>query len=145
MKTVSLVFVTALALAAVGCKKTGADCAKAIDTSMELSKADMQKMPGVDDKMLQKMKDIGLQHCKNDKWSDEIRACMSDAKTEAESRACYGKLSHEQQEKMNNAAMQMLTPTSAGSATGSDVGSASAGSAMGADTSGSAGSAAAPN
>jgi hypothetical protein len=144
MKNVSLVFVIVLAF---GCKKPGADCAKAIDKSMELSKADMQKMPGMDDKLLQKLKDVGLQHCKDDKWSDEARACMSDAKTEVESQACYNKLSHEQQDKMNKAAMAMMTPPSAGSAMGSDMGSASAGSAAGAadTTGGSAGSAAAPN
>src|SRR5437660_11231267 len=57
MKKLSFVFVAALSIAAFGCKKKGGDCAKALDNSMELSKADMAKMPGWDDKMMQKMKD----------------------------------------------------------------------------------------
>ena len=48
MKNISFVLVAAFSLAAVGCKKKGtgggADCAQAINHSMELSKAEMQKM-----------------------------------------------------------------------------------------------------
>jgi hypothetical protein len=158
MNNLSCVFVAGLALAAVGCKKKGGggDCATAISHSMELAKADMAKTPGMDDKMLEKMKDIGLQHCRDDKWSDDVTKCMVDAKTEADSQACYGKLSQDQQEKMNKAAMEAAQPAentggmgSAGSATGSDTGSAGSAaaeaSAPGSDTAaGSAGSAAPP-
>jgi hypothetical protein len=164
MKKLSIVFVAALSLAPFGCKKKGgADCDKAITNSMALSKADMAKTPGIDDKMMAKMRDLGLQHCKDDKWSDDIVKCMSDAKTQAEAQGCYGKMTPEQQEKMSRAMMEMMTPPgggsaaggsagaggsaaadgSAGAATGSDTGSAaggSAGSAMGSDT-GAAGSA----
>ena len=74
MNKLSLVFVAGLAFATFGCKKKGggADCDKAINHSMELSKADMAKMPGMDDKTMEKMKDIGLQHCKDDKWPDDV-------------------------------------------------------------------------
>ena len=132
-------FIAALVFAAAGCKKksgAGTDCEKAIDRSMELSRADMAKMPGVDDKVMQKMKELGLQHCKDDTWPSDVLQCMADAKTEAESQACYGKLTKEQQDKMNQAAMDMTTGTgsagSAGAATGS-AGAAmgSAGAAMG--------------
>lgn len=154
----SCVFVAGLALTAFGCKKKGGgggDCTAAINHSMELAKPDMAKMPGVDDKMLEKMKNIGLQHCQEDKWSADVTKCMVDAKTEADSQACYGKLTHDQQEKMNKAAMEAAQPVEnagTGSATGSDVGSApgtaaAAGSAAGAGSNtatGSAGSAAAP-
>lgn len=149
MKNISFVFVAALSFAAFGCKKKSGggagDCVKAIDNSMAVSKADMEKM-GVDAKLMAKMKDVGIQHCKDDKWPDAAIKCMTDAKTEADAQACYGKLSSEQQDKMNKAAMELATPTgdgagSAGSA--ADVGSA--GSAMGSDmgSAGSAGSAAA--
>jgi hypothetical protein len=110
MKTVSLVFVSAALFGAAACKK-GDDCAKAIDHSMELSKATMSKMPGMHDKMMEKMKDIGIERCKQDNWPDEALKCMSDAKTEGDAQGCYGKLSHEQQEKMNKAAMEMAKPT----------------------------------
>ena len=143
MKKTSFMFVAALAIAAVGCKKSGPDCTKAIDNSMAVSKADMEKM-GVDAKTLQKMTELGLQHCKDDKWPDDAIKCMAEAKAEADARGCYGKLSHEQQEKMNQAAMDMAK--SAGGAAG--AGSAATGSAVApagsADTGGSAGSAAAP-
>jgi len=85
MRKMSFAFIAALVLAAVGCSKTGgADCAQAINHGMELSKADMAKMPGMDDKMLEKLKDLGLQHCKDDKWSDEVLKCMSEAKSQAD-------------------------------------------------------------
>jgi hypothetical protein len=109
MKKISLVFAAALSLAAFGCKKGGgSDCTKAIDHSMELSKAAMEKS-GIDPKVLVKMKDIGLQHCNDDKWSAEVTTCMVDAKTEKDSGACYAKLSPDQQEKMNKAAMELMT------------------------------------
>jgi hypothetical protein len=139
MNKLSIVLVSALAFA--GCKKKGgaADCEKAIDHSMELSKADMAKMPGMDDKTMTKMRDLGLQHCKDDKWSDEVVKCMIDAKTETEGQGCYNKLSKDQQDKMNKAVMEMAPPPAAPTpAAGSDMGSADmAGSAA-------AGSAAAP-
>lgn len=118
MKNISLAFITVLAFAAPGCKKKGADCDKAINNSMELSKADMAKMPGMDDKMMAKMKDVGIQHCKDDKWPDDAVKCMSDAKSETDAQACYGKLSHDQRQNMNKAAMEMAKPTEGAPPTG---------------------------
>jgi len=143
-----------LALAA-GCKKKGGDCTAAIDHSMELSKADMSKMPGMDDKMMAKLKDVAVSHCKDDKWPAEALKCMTDAKTESDAQACYGKLSQDQQQKMNQAmmdAMKSAMPAApppaapAGSDTGSapagsDTGSAPAGAGSAPAGSGSAGSA----
>jgi hypothetical protein len=109
MKKLSLVFAAALSLTAFGCKKGGgSDCTTAIDHSMELSKAAMEKS-GIDPKVLVKMKDVGLKHCTDDKWSAEVTKCMIDAKTEKDSGACYAKLSPEQQDKMNKAAMELMT------------------------------------
>ena len=147
MKNLSFVFIAALSVAAVGCKKKGgdADCAAAINHSMELSKSDMQKM-GTDDKMMAKMADLGIQHCKDDKWPADATKCMTDAKTMQDAQACYSKLTSDQRDKMNKAAMEMMTanpPTPpAGSDMGSAAGSAMAGSDMG-SAAGSAGSAAA--
>jgi hypothetical protein len=152
MQKISIVFAATLALAAFGCKKKGADCGQAIANSMELSKAEMAKMPGVDDKMMAKMRDLGVEHCTADKWSDDAIKCMSDAKAMADAQGCYGKLSAEQRDKMNKAVAAAMTPPSgaggaaAGGAAagGAAAGSAAAGSggAMGSD-SGSGGSAAA--
>ena len=134
MKNLSLVLVAALSFAAIGCKKKaapgGGDCATAVHHSMDLSKAEMAKM-GTDDKMMAKMVDIGIQRCKDDKWSNEALKCMTDAMTMNDAQACYSKLTPEQQKKMNEAAMALSTPPTepgSGAATGSDTGSAAAGS-----------------
>jgi hypothetical protein len=136
MKNFTFVFVAALALAAVGCKKKGGDCAGAIDHSMELSKDSMSKMPGMDDKMISKLKDIAVQHCQEDKWPDEVMKCMSDAKAEADDQACYTKLTKEQQDKMNKAMMETVMNAKGGKM-GHDMNAAPAGSAAGGDMAGS--------
>ena len=151
MKKTSLVFVAALAFAAFGCKKKGGDCETAINHSMELSKADMAKMPGMDDKLIAKMKGIGVERCKEDKWPEDVVKCMTDAKAETDAQACYGKLPHDQQEKMNKAMMEEMmklapkppaadTTGSSAAPAGGDTGSAAAGSggAMGGSAAGSA-------
>lgn len=161
---ISIMFVAVLSLASIGCKKKatdGNDCAKAINNSMALSKAEMEKAPGMDTSMLQKLADLGAKRCTEDKWSADAVKCMVDAKTMTEAQGCYGKLTPEQQEKMNKAAMEMAMGAqgaggagsaadetgSAGSAAGSDSaaepGSAAAGSAE-AEGGSAAGSAAAP-
>ena len=120
MQKISIAFLAALSCAAVGCKKdaggSGGDCAKAIDRSLELSKADLQKM-GTDDAMFAKMRDLGVKRCTEDKWPAAATTCMLDAKNMADSQACYGKLSAEQSDKMNKAAMELMTPP-AGSGSG---------------------------
>ncbi|MGE5181242.1 MAG: hypothetical protein ACM31C_04235 [Acidobacteriota bacterium] len=113
MSKLSCVFLAALSLAAFGCKKKGGDCAAAIDHSMALSKPMLEKMPGNTPETIQKMKDLGVQHCKDDHWSTEAITCMTEAKTMADAQVCYGKLSQAQRDTMNKAAMDM---TPAGSA-----------------------------
>ena len=102
---------------------------------MEISKAEMTKMPGVDDAMLAKMHDLAVKHCTDDKWPDDVIKCMVGAKAQAEAQGCYSKLTPEQQDAMNKAMIHLMTPP---------AGSGSAGSAAGDTGSGSAGSAAAP-
>ncbi len=130
MKSFPLVLAAVLALASFGCKKktaSGPDCAKAINRSMELSKPEMEKS-GTDAQMAQKMTDLGIRRCSEDKWPAEAVNCMVDAKTMGDSQACYGKLSKEQQDKMNTEAMALVMPAdgagSAGGTAGSDAGSA---------------------
>jgi hypothetical protein len=153
MNQISYVFAAAVVVCAFGCKKKSGACAQAIDHSSELAKADMQKMPGMTDQMMQKMKDVAIQHCKDDKWPDDAIQCMIDAKTETDAQACYGKLSQQQRESMNHAARDAMK-SAAGA--GNAGGSAAMGSAMGSGSaagsaatapeqgSGSAGSAAPP-
>ena len=144
MKALPFVFAIGMSVASFGCKK-GGDCQKAIDHSMELSKADMSKMPGMDDKMMGKLKDMGVQHCKDDKWPEDAIKCMTDAKSETDSQACFSKLSHEQQDKMNKAMMEMMKSAMPATPPGTaDMGgSAAAGSAAPAAGEGSAAPAAA--
>jgi hypothetical protein len=123
MKHLSIGFVAVLAVAAVGCKASGGECDKAITNSLAVSKADLTKMPGVDDKALAKMHDLGVQHCTADKWSDDAVKCMVDAKSEGEAQGCYGKMSAEQRDAMNKAMMETMTaappaPAAAGSGSG---------------------------
>jgi len=152
MKKLSIGFATVLALAAVGCNKkdagggaavaAGPDCGKAIANSLGLAKGTMTKM-GVDAKTLDKMRDLGVQHCKDDKWPDAAIQCMADAKTEADAQGCYGKMAPDQVAKMNTAAMELMsTSATAGNPGGSPAAGRPA--AAPADGSGSAGSAAAP-
>ena len=126
MKKISILFVAAVSLAAFGCKKKGGDCDKAINNMMEVSKADMSKN-GMDDKMMGKMKDIAMQHCKDDKWPDDALKCMSDAKTSADANACQSKVPKEMADKMAKDMMAAMTaggpPAPAG---GSAEGSAAA-------------------
>ena len=164
MKTV--LFVAALSLLTFGCKKKKAadatnDCTAAVSRSMALSKTEMEKM-GTTAADMEKMTGLGVRRCTEDKWSADTIKCMVDAKTMADSQACYGKLTPEQQDKMNQAAADELgkgphDTGSAGSgsagsgsagkdATGSGSGSDATGSGSGSDAtgSGSAGSAAPP-
>ena len=123
MKT-SLLFAAVIAVAAVGCKKkdsaatsTGSvDCKAAIDKSMALSKTEMEKQPGGDPAMLQQLADLGMKKCTEDKWSPDAIKCMVDATRMAESQACYNKLTKEQQESMNKAAMELVMGSGAGAA-----------------------------
>jgi hypothetical protein len=149
-----ILFVAALTFVAVGCKKkndkgegagsasaapvaaAGATCTQAIDNSMALSKDDMAKMPGFTPELADKMKALGISRCESDKWSPEAIKCMADAKAMPDSQACYDKLTQDQQDKMNKAAGELLTPPAGsgsapapeGSAAGSGSGSAAAGS-----------------
>ena len=121
MTKISIVFAAVMAL---GCgnksgetKATGsdtasagggaADCDKAIAHSMEVGKA---SLPADDAKMMAKLHDMGVKHCVDDKWPEPVVKCMLDAKTEADGQACYGKLTPDQQKKMNDDAMSMATP-----------------------------------
>jgi hypothetical protein len=107
MKTI--LFVTALSLMTFGCKKKKDaaaptnDCAAAVSHSMSLSKAEMEKM-GTDAAMMQKMADLGVKRCTEDKWSADAVKCMLDAKTMTDAQGCYDKLTPAQQEKMNKEA-----------------------------------------
>lgn len=92
MKTIFL-----LAILAAGCSKKGADCDAALSHSITFS--------GMEGAMADKMKAVGIQHCKDDHWPEAALTCMVEAKTQDEAQACYGKLSAEQQDKMNKAAM----------------------------------------
>ncbi|HEV7554149.1 MAG TPA: hypothetical protein VGO00_01775 [Kofleriaceae bacterium] len=141
MKKMSIMFVAALALAAGGCsKKGGADCSKAIANGMEVGKA---TLPTSDEKMMTKLREVGVKRCHEDKWSDDVIKCMIDAKTEAEGQSCYGKLTPEQQSKMNNAAMEGMSPPNAGSGKPAPAADGS-GSATGSGSAAGSGSAGAP-
>ena len=107
MRKLVFALVAVLSVAAAGCKKKDGGCAAAVEHSMELSRAEMQKM-GTDDKTLQKLVDVGTLRCQEDEWSAEALACMTDAPTMTDAQLCYGKLTAEQQAKMTRAATELM-------------------------------------
>jgi hypothetical protein len=121
MTKTSIVFAAALSLAAFGCKKKGGDCTAAIANSMEVAKA---SMAGVDKTMVAKMHDLAIKSCQDDKWSDEVISCMTDAKSEPAAKGCYSKLTADQQAKMNKAAMDLASPPAAAGSAAPATGSA---------------------
>ncbi len=148
------IIVACLFLAAAGCKKkeatvAGPSCAQAVSHSMALSKDEMKKL-GTDDALMQKLVDLGVKRCTEDKWSPEAIKCMVDAKAMADAQSCYGKLTNEQQAAMNNAAIELAMPSheaatgssGSGSAGGSGDAAGSAGPAAGSGTTAGSGSAA---
>ena len=127
---ISIVLVTALSLAAFGCKKKGADCDKAVANMMEVEKADMSKM-GMDDKTIDKMKGVAISRCKADNWPADTVKCMADAKTMGDAESCRTKLPKDMTDKLKADMMSasgMNAGGTAGSAppppAGSDMGSA---------------------
>jgi len=130
MKHSPVSFALALSLATIGCKaKGGADCDRAIRHSMELSKDAMAKM-GVDSALMQKMTDVGIRRCKEDQWTAAVTTCMSNAMTMTDAQACYGKMTQEQQDTMNAAAMELSTPPAPAAGPGSGSAGSAAGSAV---------------
>ena len=125
IKKISIVFVAAVSLAAFGCTKKGANCGNAVDEGMEVQKAHLS---GMDDAMKGKMKDVALSHCKDDKWSDDVLQCMSEAKADTDFKICQAKLTPEQEGSMQKS-MKELMMSSSKRAPASGAGSVAAGSA----------------
>ena len=83
------------------------DCKTAIDHGMELSAPMMSKMPNYA-ATKDKLRDLGIQHCTDDKWPADAVKCMVDAKSMEAGQGCYGKLSKEQGDSMNKAAAAVM-------------------------------------
>src|SRR2546430_10261185 len=116
MKKISIVFVAALSLAALGCKKKGGggDCAAAMDHAMEVGKGDMAKQPGMDDKKMAEMKAMMVNHCTTDKWGDDVLKCYMDAKDSAGLQPCMTKLKKEQSDALMADMMKMMSAGAGG-------------------------------
>jgi len=111
MKNISIAFVAALSLAAVGCKKKGGDCDAAINNMMTIMKTEMK---GMDEKMMapmmEKVKGIAQKHCAEDKWPDDVLKCMIDSKDAKAADECEKKMPKDLKDKMDkdmSAAMGM--------------------------------------
>ncbi|HEY0253020.1 MAG TPA: hypothetical protein VGC41_15900 [Kofleriaceae bacterium] len=134
MQKISNVLAAALSLASFSCAKKSAEtqtsdkshpvpeCGRAIDNGAELQKA---HMAGVDDKMKGKMKDVALSHCKDDKWSDDVLQCMTEAKSDTDFKACQGRLTADQKDSMQKSLRDLKTAAGAMAPAGGD-GSAAA-------------------
>ncbi len=136
----NFLFVAVVVLAGCGGKKKAAeapkaDCAAAIDNAMNLSKDDYKKS-NIADAAIPKIREVSLQRCTEDKWSDQVLACFVAAKSATDLTSCHKMMTKEQFENLGKAVTALMQPQ--GSDSGSDSGSA--GSA--AEGSGSAGSAA---
>lgn len=84
----------AISLLLVGCGgKKGADCEKAVNNLIDVTKPDLLKsMPGVDDATVAKMKNMGVARCKEDKWSDDAVKCLAQASASGDVQTCQSKM-----------------------------------------------------
>jgi hypothetical protein len=88
------------ALLFAGCGKksdSGPSCESAIDKAL----AAMPGGPGGGDEIKGKLKPIYVKHCTDDKWSADVKKCYAnDVKDMSGMKACRGKLTQEQQDKV---------------------------------------------
>ncbi|HEX4456469.1 MAG TPA: hypothetical protein VIA18_00785 [Polyangia bacterium] len=131
-KRISLALVVGLSVAVSGCAKkgVGADCGKAVANGVEVQKAHLAAM---DEATKDKMKDVALSRCQDDKWSEDVLQCMSEAKADTDFKTCQGKLTPEQHRSMQQAMKNLAAAGSSGKAPANRAGSVGA-------TAGSAGS-----
>jgi hypothetical protein len=95
-------------------------CTAALDNALPLE-LDALKKSGAPDAMLAKFKDLSIAHCKADRWSNDILACMAKVKTAGEITGC-GKLTPDQTTALENdlkAAMVAMSGSGSGSGSGS--------------------------
>ena len=119
MKKISIVFVAALSLAAFGCAKSASGSGEAaykdrpvLTVARQSTTVWWSRRPpaaGMDDKMNGKMKDVAMSHCKDDKWSDDVVQCMSEAKTDTDFQTCQGRLTPEQKDGVQKAMKDLKT------------------------------------
>jgi len=113
MKKVSLVFVAAASIAALGCGKKGGaggggDCDSAVNHMINTMMADQGKdappeMKKMMEGMMKSMKTVMTDSCKKDGWSSEAIACIAAAKDEAAGKACESKFTKAQKDGLENA------------------------------------------
>jgi hypothetical protein len=143
MKT-SLAFVAVLAVAAVGCKKSGggdADCTasvtKGID-QMAASRSGKDLRPEVKAKMddfTSKMKGVVIQRCTEDKWPADVVKCFDTVASRPDMMKCQGMLPQDLQDKVRGQVRDLMLANGGGlghmrhhGPGGSDDGSAAMGS-----------------
>jgi hypothetical protein len=97
--------------AAAGCKKA-ADCESAVKHVMTLDD-DVNATPEVKkevEDMMAAARALAVERCTKDKWSAEVLACMSEAKTSQDAEDCASKLTPEQQKALTVVATKVKEP-----------------------------------
>lgn len=101
-----LLLAVSLVLAGCGGKK-GADCEKAVNNLMDVTKPDLLKTMRVDDATMAKMKDVGVARCKEDKWSNDAVKCLAQASSNTDVQTCQSKMPSELVQKFSLAILSM--------------------------------------
>jgi len=93
-------FVVATWLAACKGKKSGPDCAAALEHAMQVSRAELAAM---DAPTVARIQQASLARCIEDRWSAEALACLGEARTGSDLGACEGKQTADQRDKLAKA------------------------------------------
>ena len=115
-----------VALFAFACGKQGGerkvDCATSVNNAVNLS-AEEFKQSGVPDASIAKIREVSTARCTEDKWTDEVKKCLADAKQADDVAKCQATMSKDQNEKLAKAILAVVPPPSAdqGSAEGSST------------------------
>lgn len=126
MRKILLVAVLVLS----GCGKKAStpkgDCGVAVDNAMNLSKEDFKKS-NVADATVPKIRDASVARCKEDKWSDKVLQCLTDAKASDDIKKCQQMMTKEQNDNMAKAitAAMATQPAPEPEGSGSETGSGS--------------------
>lgn len=107
----------------------GSACGPAVESAIQASLPQLQKVGMGGAATVAKIKDASLARCQEDLWSPEAIACLAGSKTEIEVRECQRKLTPEQRGKFDRAIGTIAAAAPVPAPQPADPGSAGSGSA----------------
>lgn len=117
-----LLVVAGLALSGCGKKASepNHDCASAVANAVNVS-ADEYKKNGVSDPTRDKIRDASVTRCNEDKWSNEVKKCLVDAKKTDDVSRCQQMMSKEQSDNMAKAITAAMASEASEQGSGASV------------------------